>query len=138
MLSFKPAHNLSKGQMEINSFPGEALFQRTAQIKLVWYQGVSFVELFVSRTNPAGFSSAIEVFRQEAAQMCKEELGSRAYGLRHPGRLNLPVLAQQSLAVGFTRFCPSATVLCSPAWGNHSIPSGPRGCISIYLPGFSC
>lgn len=88
-------------------------------MKLVWYQWVSFVELFVTRrANPEGFSSAIEIFRQEAAQICREELGSSACGLKYPGSLNLPVLAQQNLAVGFTTFYPSATVLCSPAMGK--------------------
>lgn len=92
-------------------------------MKLVWHHWLSFVELFVTRrTNPEGFSSAVDVFRQEAAGMGREELASSACGLRHPGSLNLPVLAQQDLAVGFTTFCPS-------------VPSVPRGWIRIYLPG---
>lgn len=74
-------------------------------MRLVWYQWVSFVELFVTRrTNPEGFSG------RKQHRCVGRSWKSSAYGLRDPGSWNLPVLPQQNLAVGFT-FCPSATVL---------------------------
>lgn len=105
-------------------------------MKLVWYQWVSFVELFVTRRgNPEGFSSAIEIFRQEAAQICREELGSSACGLKYPRSLNLPVLAQQNLQWDLQHFVLQPQCFAAQPWGNHSISSVLHGWIRIYLPG---
>lgn len=89
MLSLKPAHNLYKGQMEINSFPGEALLHRTAQMQLVWYHWVPFVELL----SPEGQTQQVFPlpwrFPGRNSTDVREELGSSACGWRHAGSLNL-------------------------------------------------
>lgn len=107
-----------------------------AQMELVWYQWVSFVELFVTRrTNPEGFSSATEVFRQKQHRYVGKswEAASMDWGIQ--GAWPCLCWHSRTLQWDLQHFVLQPRCFAAQPWGNHPVPPVPHAWIRIYLPG---